>query len=471
MAIEDDIIHGRMPDFDYYLSQGESLEDLDKYGFTPLIECVIARQLPIAEQLILRNVAVDATDSAGRTALYWAVDNDDTDMIQFLLKHGANPNAYSSASMPILVYPLLREHTSIKHMLYQYGAKLDFAGDFICGKLLGHRFELKGDVDIVNASGVFIELDYEGFILEFTVALLRDSLRRFTSNYSTRSLRDQFNYFYTIMDAFGDASELLKLQYIVKLGPPQFKIIERILQSPLLIFPVASRGHAIGFVKFHHWWAKIDRGENSLKEGSVNIYKITHPERIDARFLEEFLYKKQPREFFHQRINQHLGLIPMYSLPIKSQITGNCSWANMQAIVPVSLALLKLHETQRFPGDEVIDLYHTWVEWDQDRALDECIHRFYHANSKARQASLASMLADVLFYVCNYRNSHHLKWAEKILTILTLPDFHYILDSFVNIYCVEQLTNTGNNLLKILDDCGIDVNIDVRPVATDLKER
>ena len=58
---------------------------------------------------------------------------------------------------------------------------------------------LQGDVDIVNAKGEFIELDYEGFILEFTVAVVKDSLRRFISSYSTRHLREYFpSHSYTL---------------------------------------------------------------------------------------------------------------------------------------------------------------------------------------------------------------------------------------------------------------------------------
>ena len=161
MTIANDIINQKMPDFDFYLHQGESLDDMDEYGFTPLIECVICNQVPIAEQLIARGVDINKGDMTDRTALHWAVDNNNLELIKLLLKHGANPNAYAMGGLPILVYPLLREQQTIKHLLYQYGAKIDFALDFIQGKLIGHRFELRGDVDILTAENRFIELDGE----------------------------------------------------------------------------------------------------------------------------------------------------------------------------------------------------------------------------------------------------------------------------------------------------------------------
>ena len=38
MTLANDIIYGKDVDFDIYLRQGESLDDIDEYGFTPLID-------------------------------------------------------------------------------------------------------------------------------------------------------------------------------------------------------------------------------------------------------------------------------------------------------------------------------------------------------------------------------------------------------------------------------------------------
>lgn len=470
MTIASDIISKRTPDFDQYLREGDSLDDIDEYGFTPLIEAAITRQIHIAELLIERHVDVNKPDVTGRTALHWAVDHNDIELSRFLLEHGANANAYTSAGLSVLVYPVLRAQDTLKHLLYRHAAKLDFALDFIYAKLLGHRFELSGDVDIVNAEGDFIELDYEGFILEFTVAVVKDSLNRFTSSYSTRHLRHFFPNVYAVIDAFTVAGELLQLQHQVSFHDTHHAQLAKLIKTPLLILPAASRGHAFCFVRYHQWWAKIDRGENSLQEGSVNIYRITRPEAFNVDFLLEFLYKKQNRRYYHHVINQELGLMPFAQIPMSSQITGNCSWANVQAIVPVAYALQQLTTVQPPSYQEALTLYDEWVEWDKDRALDECIQRFYLSNP-VRKASYASMLAAVLFQSCDDRVSLHLQRAEKILTILTLPDYYYILKSYLDSYCIKRLTRKGNNLLKLLDDCGVNPNIGVNPIATGLHKR
>ena len=472
MTIANDIINGHMPDFDLYVRQGASLDDIDEYGFTPIIEGIITRQPLVVEALIIRGADVNKPDVTGRSALHWAVDNADIAVMRLLLKSGANPNAYTTAGLSVLVYPILRSQNEIKHLLYQYGAKLDFAMDFIQGKLLGHRFELTGDVDIVNAQGEFIELDYEGFILEFSVAMIYDSFRRFTSSYSTRAWRPYFPSMHMVMDAMHVAAELLKLQNVPLLQDNDINRLQKLIQAPMLVLPAASRGHAICFVRYQQWWAKIDRGENSLQEGSVNIYQITRPEVFNVSFLRDFLYKKQSRQYFHSQINQQLGLVPVVKLPISSQVSGNCSWANVQAVLPVGYALQELVSVglSKFSSDLAIKLYDAWVDWDQDRAIDECIHRFYLADP-VRKASLASMLARVLFQTCDASIPEHVGRAEKMLTILTLPQYYYILQSYLDIYCVKKLTRHGYNLLKLLDDCGVNPNIDVTAIATGLKDK
>lgn len=458
MTIADDIINQRMPDFDFYKKQDVSLDDIDEYGFTPLIEAAITRQVHIAEALLQRGVDIHKPDITGRLPLHWAVDNDHTEMAHLLLENGADPNAYTRSGFSILIYPILRHHEPLKRLLYSYGAKPDFAQDFINAKLLGHRYELHGYVDIVNTNEEFIELDFEGFILEFTVAIIRDSLHRFVSSYATRHLRTYFPDIYTIMDAFSLAGDLLKLQYKVNLQDKDRHWLAGALKAPLLVLPIATTGHAIGFVRVHQWWAKIDRGENSLTEGSINIYRITRPEALTVTFLEEFLYRSQGRHYYHQIINQQLGLMPFATIPISSQITGNCSWANIQAIIPVAYTLLHLKSMENFQSEEGMYLYHEWLEWDQERALDECIQRFYLA-SPARKATYASMLAAVLFQACHYDNPVHLARAEKILKVLTHPDYQYVLDSYVSTYCGKRLTKKGKNLLLMLDDCGVNPNL------------
>ena len=472
MSFSDDIIAGNSPSIKAYTQAGNSIDDLDEYGFTPLIECAISNNRVFAEELIKAGAQVNKPDVTGRTPLHWAVDHGDLDFCRLLLENKANPNAFNRGGQVPLVFPLLRQQWELKNCLYQFGASLDFAQDFINAKLIGHRFQLKGDVDIVTASGQFIELDYEGFFLEFTLAIIQDSLHRFRNNFAARELRRYFEGMETIIEAFSTAQDLMKYQRTsaIELAKQESKI-NTMLSRPLLILPIAYRGHAITFIKCGRLWAKCDRGENSLREGTVNVYYINQANACTPNFLKNLIYKKQTRRFLHERLNVELGLQPIVTLPISPQISGNCSWANVEATVPTAFLLYLLHKNMDIGADilkreidDVMIFYSEWDNWDKDRALYNCLQSFYQAQEPPRKASKGSQLASILFQSCHYEEPRDIARAEKILPILMQPEFHYILRSYLDVYATRFLTEKGNNLIQIMDDCGYNPNVEAYPV-------
>lgn len=476
MSLSDDIIYGHPINIDAHIKQGELIDDIDEYGFTALIQCSIVGNVEAAKLLIAYGALVDKPDVSGRTALHWAVDNNYAELVNLLLAHNANPNAYNRGGQSVLVFPLLRDHWLIKQTLYKAGASLDFALDFINAKLIGHRFELCGDVDIVTSKGEYIELHYEGFILEFSIDVIRHSLARFRNNYAARRLRSYFSHLGEITYGFETAAQLLSYQHQRIESFELEKKIAPLLSQSVLILPVAYKGHAIAFVQVGQFWAKIDRGENSQKEGTVNIYHIGDLKALSAGFIRRLVFQKQSEHYVHQQINGILQLKPLFTLPLSAQITGNCSWANVEAIVPTSLFMLQLENSRNFVREEIesaminaFDFYKRWLTWDKDRTVDECIQSFKEADLK-RKASKVAILGAILFQTCNFGNKVHLKRAEKIINILMLPEFSYVLRSYLEAYCVRQLTPRGNNLLKFLEDLGIDSDIGIQSIATSVKD-
>ena len=81
MSLSDDIIHHQPINIEQHLAQGELLDDIDEYGFTPLIECAIVGNITAAEQLLEKKVEVDKPDVSGRTALHWAADNNNEALV------------------------------------------------------------------------------------------------------------------------------------------------------------------------------------------------------------------------------------------------------------------------------------------------------------------------------------------------------------------------------------------------------
>lgn len=454
MVLSDEILANSKTHVLQLLQAGEDVNQIDIYGYTPLIEAAIANNSEMAQLLLEHHAQVDKPDLTGGTALHWAVENNNLDLCHLLLKRGADPNAYTHYSQPVLVQPLLRRQQNLKELLYRYGADLKFAQDYINTKLMGHRFELTGRVDIVDHKGKFIEVDLEGFVLEFTISVIRDSLIHFKNNFSARNLRSHFVELQIVMDAFMAAAELIKYQQYMTDLTEHKKRIETLANNECLILPVGFEGHAISFVKYGDLFAKCDRGENSLHNPSVGIYKIHNREIFDSAFVRFLLYKKHDRYFMTQGIFQTLQLELVTELSLPSQLTGNCSWANIEAAIPTLLFMLWLRNNEGRSEEDllyykelVMAIYRQWLEWDKDWALHQCVESFYDA-SPARKASKASLLAAVLFQTCRYTVPEALVRANKILAVLATPGYEYVLESYLKIY---KNTELGRNLVELID--------------------
>ncbi len=442
------------------LSQGADVNEIDEYGFRPLIQAAIMEKIEVAKLLLEYGADVDQQDGTGRTALHWAVENNDLPFCKLLLSHKADPNLTNVANQPILTYPILRDQKELKNLLYQYGAQLNSALDYINTKLLGHRFELVGQVDIVDYQGRFVEIDFEGFFLEFTIDIILSSLKRYANHFASRHLRSFQEYIQQLIAAFAVAAKLIRYQHYTTDLFEHEKTIQSLMQQDPLIIPVANRGHAMTFIKAHDILAKCDRGMNSEQEGSVNLYRITQHRLFNVDFFKQMIYVKQSRSFMDEGFKKLLKTEPIMRLPLSSQITGNCSWANVEAAVPTILFLLMVQKVEqdihevRACIDKAWSFYQQWVIWDQDRELESCIQSFYAANP-ARKASKAAVLGAILFQRCHIIDQKNLERAEKILRVLTIPDYRYVLESYVEVYWRRKRTQMGKNFVDLLDLCGV----------------
>jgi hypothetical protein len=457
-----EILFGTLQGVEHFIKAGADIEETDEYGFSPLIEAAIANKPDVAALLLEYGADINKPDTTGRTALHWAVDNHNIDLCQLLLANKADVNAYTVAGQPILVYPLLRQQQSLKKLLYQYGAKLSFAQDFIHAKLLGHRYELSGCVDIVNSEGRFIGIEYEGFFLEFTLDVIMHSLRRYRNNFSSRYLRAYFADLQKLINAFSTAQALLSYQrYTIDIEQHNHSI-NALLDQDLLLLPIAYEGHAIAFIKYKDWLIRCDRGETGRREGCVVVYQLQRPSAWNIAFCKQLIFKRQSREFLTQSIHQLLGLVPMAILPMEAQLIGNCSWANIEASIPAMLFALQLKRSRQSVMTQpqlmqgyALEFYQAWHTWDKDRALEACVKGFCYG-SKAQRVSKATLLAAIFFQKCT-QQLDDLKDAETILKILMQPDYRYLLESYLKVYWQLNKTAQGKALLALLDACGVNL--------------
>src|SRR3990167_8771570 len=346
LSLADAIIKNDLNSVTQQLRYGEDLNQLDEYGFTPLIEAAIANHLEMSRLLLSQGAYSNLPDITGGTALHWAAENNNLTLCRLLLKYRADPNAYTLAGQPVLVMPTLRRQSPLRKLLIQAGANEAFSQDFIHTKLLGHLYELIGTATIVDPKNQLVEVDFEGFYLEVTLGLIAESLSQFQNHFAARQLRRYSNITQLIVQVIDRAARLIQFQqYQLDETQHDTEISQLIAHDPLLI-PVGYEGHAITFIRHGDIWVKCDRREDSRLYDNIMFYRMRHPEQFTPTLVKHLIYQKQTSEFINETLDKLLGLEPLTELKVSAQISGNCSWANVEAAIP---ALFFLILTQQQP--------------------------------------------------------------------------------------------------------------------------
>jgi len=464
MSLADAIIYGNAGQVKEVIAQGALLEEIDPYGYTPIIETAIVDSIEKAKILIDAGAKVDFSDLTGRTALIWAAENNNYDLCKLYLEHGADPNAYTRAGQPVLAMPLLRKHEKVKQLLYTHGAKLTFAQDFINGKLLGHRFELEGRVDVLDHEGCFIEIELEGFYLEFSLAIVVESLLNFKNNFGGKHLQQYFDYLDVVIHGLHNANELIKYQhYLTQLKKVEPRINNLLKFKPLVI-PVIYSGHAINYIWFGSLLVRCDRGAFGRDNGTVIVYKMARPGKMNANFIKNLIYERQDTRFIDEVMIDALGLEPIHILPVTEQVSGNCSWANVEAVLPAMLFLLFLNKTGEITPetlsqsqDLAMGFYDEWVGWDKKRALSFCLQSF-RRSGVARKATKASLLTGILFQKYDFEIKEDRLRADRIIHIFRKhPEYMPILKAYAEVFQYEKENDLFKNFMKFMDFYDLDV--------------
>ncbi|HEU5281158.1 MAG TPA: Dot/Icm T4SS effector AnkH/LegA3 [Gammaproteobacteria bacterium] len=438
----------------------ENINELDEYGFTPLIESAIVDHLHIAKILLEAGAKPNVRDVTGGTALHWAAENNHLELCQLLLSHGANPDAVTLAGQPVLVMPVLRQQQPLRQLLIQSGANLRFAQDYINAKLLGHMYELVGHASVVSPKQEFVEVDFEGFILEITVGLIAESVHQFQNHFAARKLRRYANLAKIIVEVLQRGSQLIKYQQYQTDRSKFAAKIESILKQDPLLIPVGYEGHAITFIRYGNVWVKCDRREDSRLYDNVMIYHIGNPQALTAEFLASLIYQKQSSDFINEVLDRELDLQPITEIKVDAQISGNCSWANVEATIP-ALFFLLLSRLSEDPSAHAyyktlaLNFFHRWREWNKDRALHQCLKRFQEGDL-LHKAAQAEILSAILFQSCDVNRSQDQARIQAISAALIGSKYEYVLRDYVQVYYYKGITEEGKHFLETLKSQGFE---------------
>lgn len=443
------------------LRYGEDVNQIDEYGFTPLIEAAIVENIEITKILLEHHADPNQKDVTGGTPLHWAAENNNATLCSLLLKYHADPNAYNLAGQPVLVMPTLRQQTALRKLLINAGADEIFTQDYINTKLLGHMFELVGMATMVDPNNNYVDVDFEGFYLEITLGLISESLSQFQNHFAARQLRRYAGLSQFIVAVIQRAAELIKYQqYRVDVKKHRSKIESLMQQDPVLI-PVGYEGHAITFIKYGNFWIKCDRREDSRLYDNIMIYQVTRPEQLTNEFMQSLIFVKQNTKFINEEVDRILGLVPITEVKVDAQISGNCSWANVEAVIPALfyLVLMQLNQDTQagaYYKTLALNYFHRWREWNKDRTLNFCIQSYKRGDS-IRKASKAEILAAILFQRCNPNNAADRERIDSILAVLLNSPYEYILINYLRVYYYEANTEEGKRFAQMLKEHGFSV--------------
>lgn len=457
ISLADAIIRENVDAVRLALRQGAEINELDEYGFRPLIEAAIVDNLPISQFLLSQGANPCLQDMTGGTALHWAADNNHEAFCDLLLKAKANPNAYNFAGQPVLAMPMLRQQKALVRFLIEHGADEKFARDYINTKLIGHVFELIGSTNILSPDKAWVEISFEGFFLEVTLGLVADSLRQFQNHYAARQLRRYERITSVIVGALDRALQLMKYSHYRQDIRKVDHEIENLIMGDPLIIPVGYEGHAITFIRYGQFWVKCDRREDSRLYDNVAIYQLGQPERLTVDFIKQLIYTKQSSEFINHQLDEWLQLSPLTTIQVEAQKSGNCSWANVEASIPalfflIASAALKEGRPVSYYKSLALHFFHRWREWNKDRALTLCIQS-YEDSDAVRKASKAEVLAAILFHESADEDGNQARF-HRILDILKKSRYQYLIQHYLRIYSYDRPTKEGEQFVRRLKMSG-----------------
>ncbi|WLQ13246.1 ankyrin repeat domain-containing protein [Hahella aquimaris] len=83
--------HGHLPIVRDLVERGGNINTVDYSGLTPLMAAVLSHRVAVARYLLERKAAVNAQDVTGTTILVYAINTNVPEMVQLLLRYGADP--------------------------------------------------------------------------------------------------------------------------------------------------------------------------------------------------------------------------------------------------------------------------------------------------------------------------------------------------------------------------------------------
>jgi len=443
------------------LAKNPDVDARDQYGYTPLGNAAILNDMELVQMLMAHHPEIDKEDIQGGTPLYWAIENGNVDMARLFLEAGALVNHYTAAGQPVGAYALMKDDAAMQSLLSQYKINWQFVEDYLTLKLLGHRFELSGRGHIFTPRETYMDVSYEGFDLEYTLKTICHSLFDYIASDAKKRLSDDFSEHMHLIGQALDLAAQLRVYHHRNIDPHDAApLVKKLMAAPLWVVPVSFAGHAITFVKFKNYLARCDRGLQSGVEETVVIYEMKRPEQFTKEVLFYLMYDTVEEDFIKTEMPKLLGLQAVGSLPTRSQVAGNCSWANVEAAIPTALYMKLVDEVGTSKASSnmekaALKYFQDWREWDRSGALNTLLTS-YNTATQPRRAAMTEWMGEIFSQSLDPNVPLHIIRLQRMLPFLTSYIYNFVMKSYYPVYVRDAETEHGMKLRGLLLKAGFD---------------
>lgn len=238
-------------------------------------------------------------------------------------------------------------------------------------KMAGLQFGFAGEIRFKRGVELFRKstIPFEGYFKELIRAKMATSLSQFFEGEGREYLNSKLHH--TLIEAYTKSTQIDDLGFSTDAKP----LFQDWKDGKPVILPTGWPGHAVEIILYKGYLIYANRGASSMKDRDpVEIYKISHPEKVTASLIKKLTFSNDPKaRFFLERgLKKKLGLVLTHSLKMKGQYVGNCAWASPKAGFYGLLSLILKVENKCFTWDDASKFARTIYKlWGKEHRLSE----------------------------------------------------------------------------------------------------
>jgi len=330
------------------IKKAEKHPDKQKELNRNFLDAVFRKDLHGAQRFLRQGADINAITPNQNHALDIAIINKDEQMVELLLRHGANPAMFAGRTISIL-QSLIHGTPKISQMLLNKKEDRPILDYVYQLKMLVHRFGLKGE------------------------------LKNFVGNWTGVSMREvalsaeQFLGSGPIVDALQNA--FLRDERDVK------RVVAEINQGRIgamsTYFATENGYHGVGIVVCGDHLIKCNRGMR--QDGDIcglEIYRIGNPGNLEQalnRFVELQTAHQLGTEYYERGINELLDLTFEEEISHKEQTIGNCTFASSKLLLEAAVYLEQRQKGLDHEEAETIarEKYKAFTAFDREQSVEE----------------------------------------------------------------------------------------------------